>query len=585
MDTNTYDYDSVHPPRNAPSKSSYFLQDCRPVQQDGYTSTYALGIPATRKLFSYVHLAAVIVSLLCFVLGALTITPSLTIAWHLRFNGQIIVIGLLLGIMNLCMQTILPFTFLLLEERFGRCRLQNYQAIISGQLAGSHVNLLWRLTLFFLLALPLGLSVAYKRFLGGTTSAPYHTTYAGSYGIDFPRVGSWSPTNDALYLLQTSFAAFQTASGLGNATYPSADAFPLVYGYNTLLINDESAAILDLPKGSYLTHLQSGMSASETLHINASVDAYMASYNTSTTGIMSDDSLWADIIESGTREGQWGLSTMYLYKGKGARIGVMPFDSNTQTLVALYYNSTEWGGMDFHLSNDAEFDVFRRRAQIYNINRSRCKGSWSLNTTSILLIGGSCDTSTPVDSSILQWANMGPFPYDTLPSMAHTYGYYASSDTDSVWLRATYAVSLVTMYWARSHFMLSGDLNTPHAYAPMDEVIVSVRSSLRTGSLLYFVLAVQPVLTVLGFLVAMWLHRTPIGKDFGLVSILSGVEPATLGLVRGAGLSGRSMKPVKLDINANPTGLNGEGARIQYLLKEENEEREISYLKKGSTYS
>ena len=576
----TEDYENPHPfMRLETPTPSNLAQDNRQIDP---ISMRALGLPAQRKLFSYAHLAAIITSVLCFMLGTLTITPTLTIAWQLRVNGQIIVIGFLLGIMNLCMQATLPFTFLLLEARFGRSHLQNYEAILSGKFVGSQISLIWRLTFLLLLALPLGLSVAYKRCLGGTASAPYESRQTGSYGLDFPRIGSWSPSNDALYLFQTSFSAFQTASGLGTALYPQEDAFPIAYGYNTLLISNDSAAILDMPTGSYLNSLQSSMYESEKLHINASVNAYIASYNTTTAEIERDDSLWSAIIESGAQNGQSGLSTMELYQPNGARIGVMPFDDNNQTLFALYYNSTEYGGMRFHDFDDEEFNNFRPRAQIYSIKRTRCRGFWSLNSTSILLLGGSCDTGLTIDSNILHKDSMTPFPYDTLPAMAHTYEYYAGR-TDSVWLRATYVVSMATMYWARGLFMIQRGLNLP--YTPFDEAIVSIRSSLRADWSLYLVLVTQPTITILGFIVAILLHRTPVGKDFGLLSILSGVEPTTLKLIRGAGLSGKSRQPVRIDISTQSTVLDGKETRIQYFLRRDSEDRERSYLTKGSIYS
>lgn len=78
-----------------------------------------LGERATKPMLPQIHLVAVLVSLSCLVMGICTVVPSLSLAWHLEFSGQIIVIGFLLSIMNLYMQTILSTTFLLLETRFG----------------------------------------------------------------------------------------------------------------------------------------------------------------------------------------------------------------------------------------------------------------------------------------------------------------------------------------------------------------------------------------------------------------------------------------------------------------------------------
>lgn len=524
MDTALDELHDVHlAGEQTTSTPSYFRRDYRLVQQNRTTSTYALGLPETRKLFSYGHLAAVVTSLLCFVLGALTIESTLTLAWYLRFSGQIIVIGLLLGIMNLCLQTVLPFTFLLLEQRFGESRLQNYQAILSGKFIGSHISPHWRIALCSLLALPLGLSVAYKRFLGGTVSAPYNHSYTGCYGLSFPQIGTWPLTNP-LYLYETSFAAFQTATNSGDATFPRADTFPLAYGYNTLLISNDSAAILDMPVGTYITQLRSGMYGNETLFINASVNAYLASYNTTSPEIMRNDSFWEAVLNSTFHFDKTPISTVALYKGFSRdRIGIMPYDSNTQTLFGLYRNSTKYDGIQFPTRDETEeLDAFRKRAQICSVKRARCRGVWTLNTTSIVLVGGSCDLSIPVDSSILQRGNMVPFAYDALPPMMHTYSpyirgknyFFYENGTDTVWLRATYVVTVATMFWARALAAVDGGRNSTETYDKMDEVIVSVRSSLSAGWLLYLVLAVQPLLTVLGFLVSIVLHGTLIGEKF-----------------------------------------------------------------------
>lgn len=86
-----------------------------------------------RVLRSKAILTAVFVSLVCGVLAIVSITPSMHIAWRLRFTGQIVVVGFLLSVMNACLQHVLTFAFLLIEVRFGRSRLQNLDAIASGK--------------------------------------------------------------------------------------------------------------------------------------------------------------------------------------------------------------------------------------------------------------------------------------------------------------------------------------------------------------------------------------------------------------------------------------------------------------------
>jgi hypothetical protein len=53
----------------------------------------------------------------------------------------------------------------------------------------------------------------------------------------------------------------------------------------------------------------------------------------------------------------------------------------------------------------------------------------------------------------------------------------------------------------------------------------------------------------------------PVSNDFGLVSILSGVDPETLPLIEGAGLPGKLRRPVTLNISIV-------GEHIKYELSE-----------------
>lgn len=151
--------------------SVYPLNDYGLVSQHDTNLAPALGKPKKKKPFESSHVFATALSWICLVLAYVTVTPQLRIAWLLRFDGQIIVVGFLLGIMSLCTSTVVPHAMLLLERRFGRSSLQNYEALLQARPLSPGASPLWRMILAFMVALPLGLSVAYKRFLGGTSSA------------------------------------------------------------------------------------------------------------------------------------------------------------------------------------------------------------------------------------------------------------------------------------------------------------------------------------------------------------------------------------------------------------------------------
>ncbi|GAW21171.1 hypothetical protein ANO14919_106880 [Xylariales sp. No.14919] len=79
-----------------------------------------------------------------------------------------------------------------------------------------------------------------------------------------------------------------------------------------------------------------------------------------------------------------------------------------------------------------------------------------------------------------------------------------------------------------------------------DELIYYIRPTLLKSTLPYFVLSLQlmSLLTTLGLIFAF--RSIPIDKGFGFMAILTGINPETLGSLRGAALTGQLMKDVEL---------------------------------------
>ncbi|KAH6691391.1 hypothetical protein F5X68DRAFT_252337, partial [Plectosphaerella plurivora] len=430
-------------------------------------------------------------------------TPLLDIPWRLGPRNQIVIIGLLLTIMSqFCAKPVVTDAFLALEATHDK-EPESYRAILTDSILGTP-HWRWRIPLLVWALVPAALSVGYKQFVGGEVRLLWEPSVSADlrkYGVDFPRIGEWSPPNDSIFLLLTSFAPFQTATDHGNADYPQ--TFPQVYGYNTLLLNNDSAAILDIPTGPYMRALQSELTQGSHLVLEADVDAYVATFNTSTAN---DEDLWDAAFNQGF--GETGLSTMSLYKGNWEALGMMPFgepasSDNNRMFVGMYYNATYMRGMHADRSaNSTEAERFRPRAQLYNIDRQRCRGTWELNDTSILLIDGKCD-GVSVDSSVLRRIALDPFPYDILPPMVHVYEHLIRTGEDSPWLRATYSVSVATMYWARALYMFNRDRPGP-AYAPREETVYLVKPALRDHPLLYGIMGFLPVVTLMALVCVWW---------------------------------------------------------------------------------
>lgn len=129
-------------------------------------------------------------------------------------------------------------------------------------------------------------------------------------------------------------------------------------------------------------------------------------------------------------------------------------------------------------------------------------------------------------------------------------------------------------------------------YEPINESIVLTRATLRANALLYLVLAVQPAITILAFIAAILLRNVPIGRKFGIASILSGFNVSSSHLIHGAALSGQPEAPIRLEVipslpehDTTPSdGVMTDTARSRYRLGENLGSVLRRRLQKGMTY-
>ncbi|KAM0324385.1 hypothetical protein ACHAQA_008166 [Verticillium albo-atrum] len=487
--------------------------------------------PQAKRARPWDYAYGVGVVILC-VIGCLCVTPKLNLGWRLGLVRQIQVIGVVVSFMGILSKDPIKHLFLLCDARFGNGGRATKIALNAGSTFGAGDNwkakAIWIPCLGIMSALPVALGVLYKEFLGGFTDRTWpadNYNKTTEYDIDFPRIGLWAPAKDPIYLLSTSFAPFQTASGRGEARYPT--EFPQAYGYNTLLLSNDSAAIIDIPTEKYAAALRPALTAGDHFLITATVSAYVATRDPSSSAFVADDALWEGAYER--RQPELGLTVMSLYLGGGENFGILPFGDrestdNNRLLISLYYNSTFRRGM-YSYDDDTppeELERFRAGAQLYDISRQRCTVTWTLNETSLLLTNGSCNGEAAPrstgDSSVLLRPNVRPFQFDIMPPLVHTYAQLAQppglEDLESPWLRATHSVSAVTMYWARALYIFLGDARAGYQPEPGQETIVLVRHTLQgKNPLLYVVLAVLPFVTtvslILAGIVGIW------GKDGG----------------------------------------------------------------------
>ena len=102
----------------------------------------AMGKPRANSVLNIIDVVAVLASIASLVASICVITPNWNLSWRLDFEGQIVVIGFLLSIMNLCMMRVAPTLFLILEARWGNSCLQNYESLLRNTLTLSHTRLI-----------------------------------------------------------------------------------------------------------------------------------------------------------------------------------------------------------------------------------------------------------------------------------------------------------------------------------------------------------------------------------------------------------------------------------------------------------
>ncbi|KAH0429956.1 hypothetical protein CcaCcLH18_08101 [Colletotrichum camelliae] len=230
-----------------------------PANQSSENDTL-LGKPSRKRMFHSADIAMAFVALACLALSILVVSNR-NVSWYLGIgNRQLIVIGFLLSIMNLCLASVTPTLFLLLEARVGNSTLQNYDGILRNKPLAPKLSFAWRIVLVTMLALPVGLSVAYKTFTGGESSMEIHTTdYISNdtyFGFFRPPAMSSSMNGVSFFFNATASFRDATERAANGSEPPLPSTSPKAYGYNILLLIESSAASLDMLHGDYILEIQ-----------------------------------------------------------------------------------------------------------------------------------------------------------------------------------------------------------------------------------------------------------------------------------------------------------------------------------------
>lgn len=504
--------------------------------------------------------------------------------------------------MNQCLLRVIPQAFLLIEARFGFSTIQNYDGILRWSPFADRLSMLWRVPLILLLILPLGLGILYKRFNDGIGITDV-TSIGGNYSIAAPpglkNVGS-------LGLMVNATIPFMVAS-TDNVPLPTHDQYPKAYGYNIVLLSNSSAAALDFPVSTFISQLQSSLEPGTYYNLTAQVRGTVATYNSTVESHRNDDAFWKTYFGGPLTSTASGASFQH--------VGVQPWDGTDFAILNMNSASNNdawswnpsWAFMGTYRASDNATLLerhFRNNSLQFDVTRRQCNGTWRIARTSIQLMSGSCNsTDLPKQNQIFQ--NCQLFLTGTYVSLlASMLGPFGVARAGSQWKTPTYSVMTAAMYWSRVAsdygtitFQPAGWFQTLNSKSPSlnitgnywnetyhfsDGKLKMAVPTLNPVRTLYLVLAIQPALIVIAFCTILFLYSVPMSRGFGMVSMLAGVDPASLGLLEGAAFSGNVREDIGLKIRVIPNTddeIVGGSDRIVYTLGERGPEGRVKHRK------
>jgi hypothetical protein len=541
-----------------------------------------IGIPASKPRFRILDITVLLVSFVCCATALLAVLSD-HLSWYLGLQYQFVIIGLMMSIMNICLAYSLPFAFLLVEARYGHSTLQNYQAILQNSFFGSHISLVWRLALSFFTIVPLGLSIAYKLFTGGSSTWPIQHIGV-EYGMYAPagleKVGV--STGFSL-MLNTTLPFVQAATAAVDAKPPRLfPDRPSVYGANTLLISRSAAAILDLPSPDFVLSVQEALELGETVHITATVQATVTRQN---------ESVWQyRSPEAQGRNDFW----QYYYERAPSTVSVTHVNGSDITMLNNMASvqgdlSQTWLFLAV-LTSPSNSSTFESEAYMLSTWREQCKAEWSLTRTSLQLANAACDPS----------GNLSPQAYHRVytqsnlrldiwfrATLAEYLGLFSGPNTNytaSDWMLPTMAVTTAGMMYSRATAVgecESRNSSGCHYPSQGSELFTSTKPTMRFSRWLLLVICLQPGISAITIAATALLHSVPLDRGFGLVSIMAGVDPKSLEHLHGAALSSKLSDKVSLDIVVSE---QESGHEIRYVV-DGSIEKPRARLRRGEMYT
>ena len=547
-------------------------------QDDNAQDPPSLGIPRRKRSLEKSDLLVVLGSLLCLAAAIVTVSPSTSVPWRLGITHQFQVIGFLMSLMNQFSLSIAPRFLTLIEARFGSSYLQNFDAILRKSVTTSETSIFWRAILVALLALPMGLSVAYKEFIHGFSHFPVANTTGSFYGLTGPLGLQKDDGNgQGLSFMANATTEYYNTAINANSTQPT---FPQAFGFNTLLLSNESSAKLDGPYPDYVQAIQARLTTTDAFLLDTNVNGTVTTYNNSIESHRNDTDFWDSYLSDLPQNPDDDKTTfddidlaeklvhMNLYIGQHLDLLMNSLEVRNTSWAFISFTPTPPFGMSKSNRKEKLGQDFRHSAMLFHTRRERCHGTWRITYNSVQLENGTCDQQSLPDDAQLCFTNSTlAIPQFYMASIAEYLLAFADERRQSPWLLPTFTTVLAGALWSRIVALNSYFTRKPNETADdtplqqsfhylVQDTATSVRPTMNAPLPLYITLMVQPALTIAFLIGCVWQRRTPIDKGFGLIALLSGVRVETLKLLGGASVSGKLTGPVRVQISARRTQRN-----------------------------
>ncbi len=300
------------------------------------------------------------------------------------------------------------------------------------------------------------------------------------------------------------------------------------------MVDDQTTAMLDAPLPSDLGRIQAELEPGESCHIEAIVRAVVctADRELSEEEKVSRNDIYND------RRGTEVVAQQFVYTSD-QQLGIMISAVRDYTTIWMSWWSVPVG------------QSFGSEVRMYSLTRQMARSRWTVTPESVSLTSSTSVKENASDLHSLEDSILA-IPLLFTPSLTE-YNYRfrdqgLSKEQDNT-KYSTYvrndATILASAVWARMTALVGNETgNTDHLYTT-DSTLQTMQVTLQRHWALFLVLVVQPAIMLTAIAIRLARYKSsPVGEDFGLVSLLAAADPSTLTMLDGAGHSGNLRKPL-----------------------------------------